>query len=323
MNLPSNRIGVLFLILVLLVVGTISFSIIDKRGDGLIDKSGEEKSSENILTLRRSTEASSIDTDGDGLLDWEEALRGSNPTNPDTDGDGTLDGEEVLLGRDPSVAGPNDTVEAIKQKKIEELGVLYEDFVAGSLTDNVAIDLFSNYFQFRNEPDFTDETQTKLITQIASVAEEATKIGNKYSTGDTRTFIGDEERIRNYGNSFAEKHLNFLKSLDALETGDSTKYLDNMVALYKRFANDVILIETPQALVEQQVQIANNFYIVGISLRDLNEARLDPVKGLFAIKSYNEAANSQPDLYLTIAKFFRDNDIIFDSSESGSFWTNL
>jgi RHS repeat-associated protein len=43
------------------------------------------------------------DTDGDGLLDFEEImLIGTDPTNPDTDGDGWSDGEEVLiLGTDP------------------------------------------------------------------------------------------------------------------------------------------------------------------------------------------------------------------------------
>ena len=43
-----------------------------------------------------------VDTDGDGLLDTEEATLGTNPNNPDTDGDGLTDGEEVLVIDDPS-----------------------------------------------------------------------------------------------------------------------------------------------------------------------------------------------------------------------------
>ncbi len=38
-----------------------------------------------------------IDSDGDGLLDSEEAEIGTDPFNPDTDGDGLSDGEEVRL----------------------------------------------------------------------------------------------------------------------------------------------------------------------------------------------------------------------------------
>ncbi len=38
-----------------------------------------------------------IDSDGDGLMDWEEAELGTDPFNPDTDGDGLSDYEEVRI----------------------------------------------------------------------------------------------------------------------------------------------------------------------------------------------------------------------------------
>lgn len=41
------------------------------------------------------------DTDGDGLLDSEEAALGTDPNNPDSDGDGVSDGDEVLDGTQP------------------------------------------------------------------------------------------------------------------------------------------------------------------------------------------------------------------------------
>jgi outer membrane protein OmpA-like peptidoglycan-associated protein len=46
--------------------------------------------------------AGDIDSDGDGLLDSEEARIGTDPYNPDTDGDGLMDGDEVnARGTDP------------------------------------------------------------------------------------------------------------------------------------------------------------------------------------------------------------------------------
>ncbi len=51
-----------------------------------------------------------IDSDNDGLPDWEESLYGTDPKKADTDGDGTSDGEEVKLGRNPLVKGPNDKI---------------------------------------------------------------------------------------------------------------------------------------------------------------------------------------------------------------------
>ena len=51
-----------------------------------------------------------IDTDQDGLADWEEALWQTDKNNPDTDGDGTSDGEEIALSRNPKIAGPDDAI---------------------------------------------------------------------------------------------------------------------------------------------------------------------------------------------------------------------
>ncbi|MBM3452535.1 MAG: T9SS type B sorting domain-containing protein, partial [Bacteroidetes bacterium] len=51
-----------------------------------------------------------IDTDADGLLDEEEALLCTSPTNFDTDGDGLSDGLEVTNGSDPcDPCSPNDS----------------------------------------------------------------------------------------------------------------------------------------------------------------------------------------------------------------------
>ena len=43
----------------------------------------------------------SLDADGDGLSDSQEANLGTDPNNPDTDGDGSNDGSEVIAGTDP------------------------------------------------------------------------------------------------------------------------------------------------------------------------------------------------------------------------------
>jgi len=44
---------------------------------------------------------SAVDSDGDGLSDWQEVVYGTDPYDPDTDGDGLSDGDEVERGTDP------------------------------------------------------------------------------------------------------------------------------------------------------------------------------------------------------------------------------
>jgi hypothetical protein len=43
-----------------------------------------------------------IDSDGDGILDWNEAFIGTDPFNPDTDGDGLSDPQEIVRHLDPN-----------------------------------------------------------------------------------------------------------------------------------------------------------------------------------------------------------------------------
>ncbi len=47
----------------------------------------------------------STDSDNDGIKDWEEVIRGTNPYGTDSDNDGTPDGDEIAANRDPLKAG--------------------------------------------------------------------------------------------------------------------------------------------------------------------------------------------------------------------------
>lgn len=54
---------------------------------------------------------STLDTDADGLTDCDEAIVGTDPTNPDTDNDGINDGDEVADASDPlDICDPNASI---------------------------------------------------------------------------------------------------------------------------------------------------------------------------------------------------------------------
>jgi uncharacterized membrane protein YjfL (UPF0719 family) len=66
---------------------------LDMDGDGLLD--GEEQ--------RLGTRVDLADTDGDGLNDWDEVRTyGTNPLLKDSDGDGVDDADEIAAGTDPN-----------------------------------------------------------------------------------------------------------------------------------------------------------------------------------------------------------------------------
>lgn len=76
-----------------------------------------------------------IDNDWDGLLDGDEIIAGTDPSNPDTDGDGLMDGYEVAEGMDPKVAN-----EVTPDKVVVDDGVYTHDgtspYIRGTLEDH-------------------------------------------------------------------------------------------------------------------------------------------------------------------------------------------
>lgn len=86
------------------IEGEIPFEVIalagsdpdDLDGDGLPDAWEAQYGLSNLTFAD-----ASIDTDGDGLTNYEEFLLGTDPTNEDADGDGMPDGWEISFGFDP------------------------------------------------------------------------------------------------------------------------------------------------------------------------------------------------------------------------------
>ncbi|WP_129751695.1 gliding motility-associated C-terminal domain-containing protein [Flavobacterium beibuense] len=74
-----------------------SCGVVDNDGDGVAEGTDPDDNDPCVPNANFAT----CDQDGDGLNNSEEALIGTNPTNPDTDGDGINDGDEVIGGSNP------------------------------------------------------------------------------------------------------------------------------------------------------------------------------------------------------------------------------
>lgn len=119
-----------------------------------------------------------VDTDGDGLPDWQEGLYGTDPKKSDTDGDGTLDGEEIRLNRDPLKANiakndqePNDKIDP---KLLASDQKIINDYQNLSLTAKISRDLISNIIasQPTNSPmsqNTIDSIAEKALENIANI----------------------------------------------------------------------------------------------------------------------------------------------------------
>jgi hypothetical protein len=81
-----------------------------------------------------------FDYDNDGLTNYEEYLRGTDPFNPDTDGDGILDGDEV--GKLPPTPGPGGggTGDGITVVSQDDTGMVLELETSGFDSREIEVD---------------------------------------------------------------------------------------------------------------------------------------------------------------------------------------
>lgn len=315
---PSNKVAVFFVVLTLIVAGTIALSVKNKQ------PSSENAEKAAFLTTEQTTEVNTIDADNDGLLDWEEELRLSDPTNPDTDGDGDLDGAEVSQGRDPIVAGPDDDFAKTSAARLAALEPIYEDYEEGTLTAQLASNFLLNYAEHGGSESYSTTLEPQLAAQLAADVDALTDISSDYDTQDILTFAYDAEKVHNYGNEFAVIQKELLERLVSTNTSNPSTYLEGLADVYADIAYKLTNIAVPYPLLTVHLAAANNIARVGRAIHEINaNERTDPVRSLFAIKDYNAAADAQLEIYTTIATYFKDNDIIFESDEPGNFWNNI
>ena len=184
----------------------------------------------NLSTINASSSPSEIDSDNDGLPDWEEALYNTDPHNIDTDGDGTPDGEEITEGRDPLKANtaaygqtPNDKISTALIAQDQEISSVDQNI---SATQKMAQDLMSNIFASQPVNGTMDQNTQDTLTQQA-----LNDIPQKQFTGSTT--IAD----LNIVNATDEK--TFIKDLLVY----ATAYYAQINTLRKTLGQDLIIID--------------------------------------------------------------------------------
>ena len=106
----------------------------------------QAKATENAFSLTATaisaTSTAMADTDGDTLLNVEEAASGTDPNKADTDGDGLTDGEEIkVYGTDPKKQDTDgDTL--LDGREVKELGTspINQDTDGDGIPDNIDVD---------------------------------------------------------------------------------------------------------------------------------------------------------------------------------------
>jgi predicted S18 family serine protease len=69
-------------------------------------------------------------------------------------------------------------------------------------------------------------------------------------------------------------------------------------------------LAVPQTVAAIHINVLNNFYNVEQALTELRDYEADPARALLALGVFNEAAVTHANLYITLAEYFDQNDIL-------------
>ncbi|MES2087921.1 MAG: hypothetical protein V4467_02920 [Patescibacteria group bacterium] len=266
-----------------------------------------------------------VDTDSDGLKDWEEQLWKTDPKNPDSDGDGALDGEEIKTGRDPLKAGPNDKLDTdtitakINPETESDL----------SETDKFSRELFVKIIAAgESDTPPTEADYENFLNQTIQQQIDAQKIKN-YTSEDVKVDAEETpEKIRAYGNTIASiltkkppQKLEFeIAIVDRAQTKndpEELKKLEPLIAEYKRIEHDLIKVTVPKSALKNHLLLINATTAMAWSITGLEYVLSDPLKALPGVTAYSDNADGFQNAIRSFKSYFDSAGIIFQSTDSG------
>ncbi len=217
-----------------------------------------------VAMPKETASAIHLDSDNDGLKDWEETMYRTDPKNPDTDGDTTPDGDEIAKNRNPLKKGPGDEnpikIEEPdpiqhsyqKLKNLSEQGNITQALVYQVINQN-GLDSFLNPNQSKQTVEELG-TYLKNIKSLPEFSESAI-----LDSSLTITSATDERAIKTYFNTVAEiyeKNILPLKEDDLTifsqavqsENREEIKKIDRLTGAIEKTKHEIIALLVPQSV---------------------------------------------------------------------------
>lgn len=255
-----------------------------------------------------------LDSDGDGLRDWEEVLWKTDPFSVDTDGDGTNDGDEVAAQRDPTIKGPADILDKghteNSTNKISEAIIdsyLKTDGKTTLDSKDVVNEILKNTYIATKSVTYTKEDLKKTTNSLSDIKE--------YGNSVARAFSAIQPTSQNELTVFAY----------ALRTNDeySIRNLDPIIKNYKEILSGLLLVKTPSELSAKHLELVNSMNKV---IGDIEGMRLlfsDTTIAVSAISNYQTDLTSFEKNLRAIASTISSKGIEYSTDESGYGLLNI
>jgi len=232
------------------------------------------------------------DTDTDGLPDWQEALYGTDPSNPESFQAGIKDGEAVAQGLiEPKV------MVAAPEEPTDPSSVPGTPAAPNSLTDRFAQSLLRQYLLNRSDTPPTDDQIVSFVeAAITDLSSEAVS-ADTFSAKDIRSSgTSGREAVIAYAaqvdsafvsNTVATEKNELYYFSDAL--GDDAAALRKVKEIsdaYADIAQALIAIPAPAEMRQAHLALANALMHMSEVTGDMAALKDDPLRALLGIGFY-------------------------------------
>lgn len=283
--LPSKKftyliIGVIVLGLIFFIISSIFFG---KNSYIALNKNAKLQNEK--ITLNNLLQK---DTDGDGVMDWEEALWGTDP-NKEITFDGVKDSDYIKQKRAD-----------LKLSNESELTTSGEGLTE---TDKFAQQFFASLSAMKQSGQID---QTAINNVSASLGQNIVdpNLIDKYNEKDINLDENDGVDVqenyyisaKNLFESYKEKgigdELEIVSTITSSgATGndpESANKLATIADAYQEYAQEMIKVSVPGSLTQYHIRIVNNANNTGIAVRNMIKVMDDPIVGLSGLSQYQK-----------------------------------
>jgi len=290
----------------------------------------------NNIDVADASKEAGLDSDNDGLKNWEEVLWKTDINKADTDGDGVSDNEEIADGRDPAVKrtlSANGTW-SDAFKKPEEI-IAGDPNKPGTLTEKLTNDFITSYFTTKQavggQP-LNASTKTSLTNALAHTVEQGTaSYRDLYTKKDIK--ISGNADPKTYLNRVGAMFDKNFKDIDGMEvqivamsaqTGkfEDLAKLEPYLDAYKKTVAFLVSEPVPPNYADLHLMILNSMNTTGLAVESLKLIKEDPVRSIIGVQLYyREIARARQ--FLDGLKTQTEKDkITFGESDTGSFFND-
>lgn len=329
MKMPSKKI-ILVAITCIVVIALIFISSQNKNtqtSEQTGDDSAQNAVTPQIIMSEKVKNSSDLDTDHDGLKDWEEVLWGTDPKKADTNGNGVGDAQEVVILKKSQASQQTPTTSNVF-KNIDTTP--NEDH---TLTGDIAREAFAKYMNLKQSGATIDQALAQQVAQsiLNSVNNleinppkfKAENLPNITNADDTAT-------IKNYGNDIwnimindtpknnsGENEYAILATAIQNEDEAELKKLDPIISGYEATIKDMLKMSVPKSAVTVHLGFLNDMNTILAVIQNMRAYFTDSARGLGAFTYYRGSVLKLKSSLDLLISYFNTKGVVYVEGEGG------